>query len=226
VRYRKNSISYESLLNLPMPEEAMPEDPHESLISEASQGDEQALAELLEQHLPALQAYVRLHSDRLLRDKESCADLAQSVCREVLQSLEGFEYRGVAPFRKWLFQKALSKIVDRQRYYLADKRHPAREQALAGESGDALAALYASFCSPSQVAINNEDLARLEVAFAKLPDEHRQVVTMARLFGYAHSEIATEMGRSEGAVRVLLHRALARLAWLMHTGGGRSPVAS
>ena len=191
-------------------------DPHESLIQQASQGDEQALAELLEQHLPALQAYVRLHSGRLLRDKESVSDLAQSVCREVLQSADGFDYRGLAPFRKWLFQKALSKIVQRQRYYLADMRHPAREQAMVSGSGDGLAALYASFCSASQVAIKNEDLERLEAAFAELPEDHRQVITLSRLFGYAHAEIAAEMGRSEGAVRVLLHRALARLAWLMN----------
>ena len=152
---------------------------------------------------------------KLLRDKESVADLAQSVCREVLQSLDGFEYRGLPPFRKWLFQKALTKIQQRQRYYLADKRHPAREQAVPGESGDGLAAMDASFCTPSQVAIKNEDLDRLDAAFAELPEEHRQVITLSRLFGYAHSEIAAEMGRSEGAVRVLLHRALARLAWVM-----------
>ena len=190
-------------------------DLHESLITDASQGDEHALGALLEQHLPMLQAYVRLHSGPLLHEKESFSDLAQSVCREVLQSLDGFEYRGLPPFRKWLFQKALSKILQRQRFYLAEKRHPAREQCAASQSGRGLAELYATFASPSQVAIRGEDLERLETAFAGLPEEHRQVITMARLFGYAHADIASEMGRSVGAVRVLLHRALARLAWLM-----------
>jgi hypothetical protein len=60
------------------------------------------------------------------------------------------------------------------------------------------------------------DMRRLEVVFAQLPEDYRQVITLARIVGLSHAEIAGEMGRNEGTVRVLLHRALVRLGWLLH----------
>ena len=53
---------------------------------------------------------------------------------------------------------------------------------------------------------------RLQRAFSTLPDEYREVITLARVVGLPHAEIAVKLGKSEGAVRILLHRALARLA--------------
>jgi RNA polymerase sigma-70 factor (ECF subfamily) len=69
------------------------------------------------------------------------------------------------------------------------------------------------------VAIRAEDMQQLEAAFARLPEDYRQVLVSSRILGLSHGEIAEEMGRSEGAVRVLLHRALVRLGWLL--SGGR-----
>ena len=51
-----------------------------------------------------------------------------------------------------------------------------------------------------------------------LPDEYRQVILLARIVGLSHADLAREMGRSETAVRTLLHRALARLAREMGPG--------
>lgn len=183
-----------------------------ALVARASQGDHPAVEDLLIAHLPQLRAYVRLHSDNLVRDRESCSDLVQSVCREVLQDMRGFEFQGEAPFRKWLFQKALSKIVDRKRRWLTDKRDPAREATL---DTTQVKGVYASFCTPSQVAIGNEAMERLERAFDELPGDYQQVITLHRLIGLSHAEIASEMDRGEGAVRALLNRALVRLGIVM-----------
>ncbi len=200
--------------------EGRTDDSHRDLVSHAATGNAVAVEELLTEQLPTLLAYLRLHAGPLLRGRESVADLAQSVCREVLQNLDGFEYRGQAPFRKWLYQKALSKIIERQRYYLAEKRHAGLERPLQDGSADAHDVAAASFFSPSQAAIRAEDLDRLEAAFALLSEEHRQVITLSRMFGYSHAQIADEMQRTEGAARVLLHRALSKLAWHMHAAGG------
>ena len=70
------------------------------------------------------------------------------------------------------------------------------------------------------IAIADEDMERLRDAFTELSDDHRQVITLARVVGMSHAEIADEMGRSEGAVRVLLHRALVRLGWLLSAERG------
>ena len=40
---------------------------------------------LLEEHLPRLRAFIRLRTNQAIRARESCSDLVQSVCREVLE---------------------------------------------------------------------------------------------------------------------------------------------
>ncbi|MFY9343552.1 MAG: sigma-70 family RNA polymerase sigma factor [Planctomycetota bacterium] len=172
-----------------------------------------ALHELLEQHAGPLRTYLRCHLDPLLRARESCSDMVQSVFRECLADAGRVEFRHEAAFRKWLFQKALSKVLDRRRYWLADKRDP---RLIADAAVDAVPAASASV---SGLAIRNEDLEALEQCFDELSPEHRQVIVAARLIGQSHAEIAAETGRSVEAVGMLLHRALARLARLMHARG-------
>jgi RNA polymerase sigma-70 factor (ECF subfamily) len=187
---------------------------HAALIERARSGNQDALQELLALHVDGLRAYVRLHADPMLRARESCSDMVQSVFRECLEDLASFSFQNEPAFRKWLFQKAMTKIVDRRRYWLAQRRHPGREQQQPVEH------LNAWFPSASQIAIRNEDLESLEECFAQLPDEYRRVIVAARLIGQPHAEIAAELGKNEGAVRMLLHRALVRLALLMQERQG------
>jgi DNA-directed RNA polymerase specialized sigma24 family protein len=42
---------------------------------------------------------------------------------------------------------------------------------------------------------------------------------MAHIAGLSRAEIAQQMGKSEGAVRVILHRALARISELLSVKG-------
>ena len=71
----------------------------------------------------------RLHLDPLLRARESCSDMVQSVCRECLQDLGAFEFRNEPAFRKWLLQKAQSKFVDKRRAKRASVAPSARRVA-------------------------------------------------------------------------------------------------
>lgn len=190
------------------------------LAARASGGDRQALGLLLARHLPSLQAYVRLKAGPVLRARESLSDLVQSVCVEVLQDLPGFEFRGEARFRHWLFQHALHKVVNKANYHRAQKRDLGRERAMpAGDSASgehaSVLACYASICTPSRHASGREALARFEAAFDRLPDDYREAITLQRLVGMPYAEIAAAMGRSEGAVRNLVHRGLARLTTLL-----------
>jgi RNA polymerase sigma-70 factor (ECF subfamily) len=116
----------------------------------------------------------------------------------------------------------LRKVSDRWEHWTAAKRDVGREVAAAGDSRGGigeLAACYSSFASPSGAAMLREELERVEAAFEQLSDEQREVITLAHLAGLSRAEIAAQMGRSEGAVRVLLHRSLARLAELLEAGG-------
>ena len=103
------------------------EDQTRRLVDSASHGDASAVDQLLMQHLPQLQAFVRLRMGPQLRAKEGSADLVQSTCREVLEHIDRFQYRGEENFRRWLFTTALRKVLKRAAYYRAGKRDVQRE---------------------------------------------------------------------------------------------------
>lgn len=181
----------------------------EALLKAASRHEPAAVATLLEQHLPALRAFLRLKAGPSLLAKESCSDLAQSVCRDVLENADRFRFGGEAEFRKWLFTTAMRKIADRAEHWRAGKRDQGRERGgLDEEEMRGLAGIY----TPSGQAAAREELARVEAAFGKLAADKQEVILMSRLMGLSHAQIAQELGKTEVAVRSILSRALAELA--------------
>ena len=181
-----------------------------------AEGDDVAVDALLERHLPGLRSYVRRNISPGVLARESSDDLVQSICREVLQNVDAFEYRGEAAFRSWLYQAALRKMIDRHRYYCADKRDPGHETErdleaeLSTEAGTPLTTTSAG--SPSSEAILHEEMQRLETGFASLSECDRAVIQLVYVRGLTHSEAARELGCSEVASRKQLSRALARLS--------------
>ncbi len=184
------------------------------LIESAQRGDATALDALLGRYLPGLRAFVRLRAGPTVRAHESASDIAQSVCREVLQNLSTFKYGGETGFKHWLYATALRKLQKRDEHWRAQKREAAR---VVGDE-QALLDAYRNVSSPSRRAMAKEELARIEKAFDELGDDEREVITLARVVGLPHKEIAEAMGRTEGATRVLLHRALAKLAEKLDVG--------
>lgn len=188
-----------------------------SLLARAADGDRAAIGQVLVDNLPQLEAYLRLQAGPAIRRKESLSDLVQSVCLAALRDLSGFEFRGESQFRHWLCKHALHKLVNKHEYYAAQKRDVARE-AQAGPapdsdaSGDLLLQCYATICTPSRCASAREQLQQFEAAFDELAEDYREAITLRRIVGLDYPEIAEVMQRSEGAVRNLVYRGLARLS--------------
>ena len=190
-------------------------DDNQRLVDAAANGDRAAAAALLQAYLPGLRAYIRLKMGDRIRQRESCSDLVQSVCREVLEHLDQFQHSGEAAFKRWLFTMAARKIGHRHEYWNAERRDPARELPLAANSsrgGDdaLLLQAYRQLGTPSREVIAREAVAHMERAFDRLPEHYRQVILMARILGMSRAEMAAELERSEPAVGNLLFRALAQ----------------
>lgn len=181
------------------------------LVTRAQGQDAAAIEALLVRHLPGLQGWLRLRMGAKLRARETPEDLVQSVAREVLADLAGFQWRGEAAFRHWLYVKAQHKLIDKARFVGADRRSPEHEQT-PGAASDGLLVGLAGGGSPSKEAVSREEVARIEQAFADLPDDYQEAISLQRLCGMDYAEIADRMQRSEGAVRNLVHRGLSRLA--------------
>jgi len=183
--------------------------------------DQPPIEDLQERHLPTLRAYVRRNLDAGLADRESTADLVQSVCREVLQSRGKFEFRGDAAFQRWLLQVALHKLMDRRRFWRARKREGLRVEGQRGAlswSQDELGRLAVALGSPSAEAMLREDLDRLALALEELSEFDSEVIRLVRLEGLSHAEFAGRMGCTEPQSRKRLFEALARLSLLLRRG--------
>lgn len=196
------------------------------LVHDAQAGDRDARNDLLQRHLPSLRAFIRLQLGHGVRSRESSLDLVQSVCREVLEGFDGFEYRGPDSFRNWLLKSAQNKIRDRGRYWGRERRTAQREAGsvaqLLHDADDEreLLGQLKTFCTPSRHATAREELERAEAAFQQLSAAHREVIVLSRVLGLPHPDVAREMGRTPVATRTLLSRALARMATLLEEAEG------
>ena len=176
------------------------------LYERAATGDGASLDALLARYLPQLHAYVHVRLSGELRARESSMDVVQSVCRDLLGERGRFDFRGEERFRAWLFTAALNKIRDKHRFHVGAGRDVRREAPAAGEAIDDVLASTAG--SPSRGAMAAEIAGTVREALAALSEDHREVITLARIVGLPHQVIAEVMGRSEQATRQLLGRAL------------------
>ncbi|MEM1448758.1 MAG: sigma-70 family RNA polymerase sigma factor [Planctomycetota bacterium] len=206
-------------MSLPPPEDR-PEDPPDeaALIQAASEGDRDALEELLCRSLPDLRMLVKRRAGALVRGRESDSDIVQSVCREILTHGDVFQHPSEQAFRKWLYATTIRKLGQRRDRMTAQRRDVLRERSISTEEGGVLDPADAESPTPSGQLAVREELDRLEAALDALPDEYREVIVHAKIGGRSREEIAAATGRSPGAVRMLLHRAMARLAVLLDEG--------
>jgi len=175
-------------------------------------GGLEAFERLLEGHLSELRAYVRRAGGAALK-QESSEDLVQSACLEVLRHRDRFQHGGEDGFRRWLYTIAARKLADRARRRGALKRRA--DGALVPP--DHAAAVGPS---PSGQAHDRERVDDVVTAMQSLPKDQRDVILLARLLDMPRAEIGELMGRSDEAVRALLHRAVGRLGLILSEGGG------
>jgi RNA polymerase sigma-70 factor, ECF subfamily len=65
-----------------------------------------------------------------------------------------------------------------------------------------------------------DELSRVLEGVGRLPDDRREAVIMRFALGMDNREIARAMGRSDGATKVLIHRAIKQLEQMVATDAG------
>jgi RNA polymerase sigma-70 factor (ECF subfamily) len=139
-----------------------------------------------------------------LRNHHDAEDATERTFLSALAGLDRFEDRArpedgpeASTFRVWLFRIARNAVANQQR---TRRRHPTVQL-------DAAAAVPAPVDVEGD-AIRGSDVAAAWRAVGQLPAERRRAVVLRFVDDLSTAEIAGILGRSEGAVRVLLHRAL------------------
>lgn len=196
----------------------------ENLLQRASRRDAQAIDRLMENFLPDLQRFISQRAGNLVNAKESSSDLAQSVCREMLERVANQEliFQGTQEFKSWLYRAAVMKIQNRYRYYLAAKRDARKEFSPTPRvvTKAEAEAIFKTISTPSEKAIYREEVSLFERSYARLKDRYREILRLHILENLSHSEIAVKLGISEAHSRVLLSRALAKIAKISTELGG------
>ena len=134
------------------------------------------------------------------RDRSVAEDVTEQVFLRALAALPRFREQGEgadSTFRAWLFTIARHTLANERR---TQRRHPVM-------SLDA-AAFVPAGRDPADVATDRVELERAWEAIDSLPDDRRQAVVLRLVNELTAKEIGAIMGRSEGAVRVLIHRGL------------------
>jgi len=141
-----------------------------------------------------------------LRDHHSAEDATEQVFLRALSALPRFQERapdpgGPSTFRVWLFQIARNVISNERR---TRRRHPAAPLAAA-------ISMPASD-DPAGIVADRDAAERAWLAVDRLPEARRRAVILRFVEEMSPAEIAGVLGRSEGSVRVLIHRALRAVA--------------
>jgi RNA polymerase sigma-70 factor (ECF subfamily) len=134
------------------------------------------------------------------RDHHAAEDLTEQVFLSALAALPRFDERGdgdASTFRVWLFRIARNALANQRRGL---RRHPVAPIELA--------AGVAATDDPAAAAVQRDELERAWTAIAALPEDRRRALLLRFVEEMSVGEIAQVMGRTDGAVRVLIHRAL------------------
>jgi RNA polymerase sigma factor (sigma-70 family) len=168
---------------------------------------------LLAVHMQGLRNFLRKRAPEYVLQKESSEDLAQSVCRDVLEHMSDgrFELRGEGEFKQWLYEAALWKLRARSKRLKALKRDPGRE---IGRVGEGLPGAFEprTSATPSRILGTEEQRGAVREAIAKQEARDVELLTMAIIEERSHRDIAARLGITESHSRVLLSRALVKMA--------------
>lgn len=142
-----------------------------------------------------------------LGDHHEAEDATERTFLAALAAIDGFTDEG-ATFRAWLFRIAHNAIANAHRSRRRRRTEPMSD----------VEHYHAPGADPAGVVARADEGRELRAALARIPAERRQVIVLRFVDGLSSREIGAVLDRSEGAARVLLHRALRDLARELEQG--------
>jgi RNA polymerase sigma-70 factor (ECF subfamily) len=187
-------------------------------LVEAAQIDPLQFDALYRRYLAQVYSYAYYE----LGDHHDAEDATERTFLAALTNLGRFEERarpadgeGASTFRVWLFQIARNTIANHRR---GRRRHPQAPL-------DAAALVADPLDVEGGVALRDEAAAAWN-SVGRLPADRRRALVLRFVEEMSTAEIAGILGRSEGAVRVLIHRALRTVARDLGGRVGRSAAVA
>jgi RNA polymerase sigma-70 factor, ECF subfamily len=165
------------------------------LVERGQQGDRQALEELYLLHFDRIYSYLHMS----VGNRHDAEDLTTQTFMKMLESIKRFRWQS-APFSAWLFRIAHNLAMD---HFRATRRWQPEEEVPEPEGQSEPSAEAAALQS-----IGRQSMLEL---IENLSLEQQQVLTLKFVFNLPNAEVATVLGKTEGAIKSLQHRALVSL---------------
>ncbi len=184
----------------------------DDLLHRAVESDRAALETLLYHHHDRLVDEIGRSMMSRLRRYITPEDVAQETYCVVFRKIATFEPRGAHSFFAWLASIAHNKMSDLDKALRAEKRGGERRQidvqhAAAEDTVRLrLEMLAVTERTPSRSAVEREQAEQMRQLLARVPADYGQALTLYYMDQLSCAEIAARLGRSEGAVHMLLYR--------------------
>ncbi len=168
-------------------------------IARAREGHPQAIDDLHAVYAPRIRQYCYVR----LGDRQAAEDSAQEVFINIWKALPTMEYQGERAFIGWMYTIAYHVVVS----YIRRRKHRLHLsltpdiQLIDGKSSD----LARTIC----------DREALRHALTQLTGDQLQVITLRFFGGLSTAEVAEALNRTDGAIKLLQHRAIKRLQQLL-----------
>jgi RNA polymerase sigma-70 factor, ECF subfamily len=165
------------------------------LVDRAQQGDREALEELYLMHFDRIYGYLQLS----VGNRHDAEDLTNQTFVKMLESIDRFEWRKV-PISAWLFRIAHNLAMDhfRGRRRWQPEEEPPEPPGMVERSAE----------EEAFHSIGRQSMLEL---IEGLSQDQQQVLTLKFVFNFSNADAATILGKTEGAIKSLQHRALVSL---------------
>jgi len=170
-------------------------DGEDKLIDQAIRGKASAFGSLYDYYQPKIYRFVLIKVGR----REDAEDLTHEIFKSALENIRTYENIG-HPFSSWLYRIARNQIID---FYRTRKN----EVGL-----DAVDPEF--FVAPAIAHFGMEEKLRMEKvqgAIRRLKPEYQDIIVMRFVEDLPIKEVAMTLNKSEGAVKLIQHRAIKEL---------------
>ncbi len=164
---------------------------YEDQLVERAKSDADAFGELYTHYFGQIYRFVYSR----VRDQDAAEDITSEVFFKALRAIGKYKPSG-HPFSAWLYQISVNAIADHYR-----ARKPA------SNIDDAIAVADPEQPLDERVA-HKQEAARVWAAIDTLPEQQRTAITLKLGEDLKLADIGVVMGKSEGAVKLLVHRGM------------------
>lgn len=165
------------------------------LIKKAMVGEAEAFGLLYDYYLPKIYRFVLIK----VGHREEAEDLSHQVFLQAWQGIREYDDRGY-PFSSWLYRIARNAIID---YYRKNKQLMSLDDPVSLE--------LAEESNLNDKIAASLDFERTIAALKQLKPIEQEVIIMRFIEELSITETAAAVNKTEGAVKLIQHRALQRL---------------